>query len=53
MKFANNEEAGPSGIAVKEEMETDETAGIKIVVLKFLKLSVVYYLLSNFLSFII
>ena len=26
--FENNEEAGPSGI-VKEEMETDEAAGIK------------------------
>ena len=31
MNFANNEEAGPSGIVVKEEMETDEEAGIKII----------------------
>ena len=32
MNFENNEEAGPSGIVVKEEMETDEEAGIKIFV---------------------
>ena len=31
MNFENNEEAGPSDIVVKEEMETDETAGIKII----------------------
>ena len=31
MIFENNEEAGPSGIVVKEEMETDEEAGIKTI----------------------
>ena len=31
MNFENNEEAGPSGIVVKEEMETDEEAGTKII----------------------
>ena len=31
MNFENNEEAGPSGIVVKEEMETDEEAGIKTI----------------------
>ena len=29
MNFENNEEAGPSGIVVKEEI--DETAGIKVI----------------------
>ena len=29
MNFENIKEAIPSGIVVKEEMETDETAGIK------------------------
>ena len=29
MNFAMNEEAGPSGIVVKEEI--DETAGIKVI----------------------
>ena len=29
MNFENNEESGPSGIVVKEEI--DETAGIKVI----------------------
>ena len=31
MNFENNKEAVPSGIVVKKEMETNETAGIKII----------------------
>ena len=31
MNFENNKEAVSSGIVVKEEMETNETAGIKII----------------------
>ena len=33
MNVANNEEAGPSGIAIKKEIETDEAAGIKMLIL--------------------
>ena len=38
INFANNEEAGPSGIVVKEEMETDEEAGINIAFLFYYNL---------------
>ena len=31
MNFENNKKAVPYGIVVKEEMETNETAGIKII----------------------
>ena len=43
MDYGNNEEPGHSGIAVKEEMETNEAAGIKNVDFVLIMANVVYY----------
>ena len=51
MNLANNEEAGPSGIAVKKEIETDEGAGIKNVDFILIMPIIVYYVLFNYFFF--
>ena len=44
MNFQNNEQSGPSGILVKEEIETDEAAGTKIIYILLRMPVILYYL---------
>ena len=46
MNFENNEEAGPSGIVVEKEIETDEAAGKRISFLSVLLFFIAYILIS-------
>ena len=46
MNFANNEEADPPGIKMKEEIETDDEAGIKIISFSIYKTLFLLYVIK-------